>query len=347
MGSNAMNADTVFVVHLRSYGFFHSGRERLQVQVLKRTWEHIPGATLYGAIAAALIRLLDPGLDLNANLSDPEHSTGSYFELLRAVQAGEIRFTPLLPSLSPLKSGGDYCGQAMRLLNAVYGEGDAQPAPTDLALFHTTPHAPLNRDTEKIHGDQLFAIRTLRAQLDYYGFIFGKAAQRAWLEKALALLPVIPFGGKGKFSLVEASLLDQVTLNDFRTDMEKWAGAKERTGWVYLLTPLVLPASGATDPLSSSAVQEVVMRRFQRYRVWRTGRYFNGVGFDDPVGVELGFGSDDAPFLAGGVESVAVQAAPEHTRFRLKNSADAALWFVEGTGHPGWSYLGWGQVVIE
>lgn len=342
MSTVSLDADRVFVVHLRSYGFFHSGRERLRVQVLKRTWEHIPGGTLYGALAAALIRL-DPPADLD-NIT-PDHDEGRYFEMLRAVQAGEIRFTPLLPSPSELKSGAKYCTQAMHLLAALYGEGEQQPQKADCKLLHTTPHAPLARATEQIHGDQLFAIRTHRPQLDYYGFIFGKTAHRSWLEKALGLFPIMPVGGQGKFSLVEGELLAEEPLTRFRSDLEKWAA--DRLGWVRLLTPLVLPSSGVAEPLAQGVVEEMVMTRFQRYRVWRTGRYFNGDDFDRPFGTDQGYTADYAPFLAGGEESVAVQAMPERSRFRLKNPADAVRWFIEGTGHPGWSYLGWGQVVIE
>lgn len=75
MENQRLQADTAFGVHLRSYGFFHSGRERLQTRVLKRVWEHIPGGTLYGAVAAALIRL--EGLDE----APPGMGTGDYHTL--------------------------------------------------------------------------------------------------------------------------------------------------------------------------------------------------------------------------------------------------------------------------
>lgn len=340
----ALNADRVFVVHLRSYGFFHSGRERLQTQVLKRTWEHIPGATLYGAVAAALIRL-DPPTDLEA--PDLSRADVGYFDLLRAVQSREIRFTPLIAAAAPLESGGDYCAQAINLLDAVYGQVKAQPTRSDRALFHTTPHAPRSRATEQIHGDQLFAIRTHRPLLDYYGFIFGKAAFRPWLQKALGLFPVMPIGGRGKFSMVEGQLLEEMPLAAFRDELQEWSADVNRKGWAHLLTPMVLPTSGVAEPLSSATADQVVMTGFRRYRVWRTGRYFNGLDLDQPVGTDPGYVNPEAPWLPGGAESVSVQAVPEHSRFRVKKAADAVRWFVEGTGHPGWSYLGWGQVVIE
>jgi hypothetical protein len=336
-----LQADRVFVVHLRSYGFFHSGRERLRVQVLKRTWEHIPGSTLYGALAAALIRLDPP-----SEGGGPSQDKGCYTELLRAVEARRIRFTPLLPSSAPLESGGDYCTHAADLLAVLYGQGEAQPATSVGKLLHTTPHAPLARATEQIHGDQLFAIRTHRPYLDYYGFIFGQSAQQAWLERALGLLPVMPFGGRGKFSLVEGRLQDAGPMHEFRAKLQEWLARLGEPVWLRLLTPLVLPAAGAAEPLSLDRVEEVVMTGFRRYRVWRTGRYFNGQGFDK-WGMDPGYTADDAPDLPGGMESDSVQAVPERSLLRVKRAADAVRWFIEGAGHPGWSYLGWGQVVIE
>jgi CRISPR-associated Cas5-like protein len=104
--------DTAFVVRLRSFGFLHPGRERLRT-VLKRSWPFIPGSTLYGAVAAALIRLDGVGAAL------PGEGEGGYHRLLRLI-AGElsrVRFTPLLP-VGPdqtLESAEAYCRQAQAL----------------------------------------------------------------------------------------------------------------------------------------------------------------------------------------------------------------------------------------
>lgn len=346
------NVDCVFVIHLRSYGFFHSGRERLVVQVLKRTWNHVPGSTLYGAVAAALLRLdspLDGEEDLKNKLLDA-NGEGQYFDLLRAVKAQQIRFTPLLPSTLEVRSGEAYCQQAMRLMARRPVDNDQEQVTPSLKaarqLFHTTPHAPLSRGTEKIHGDQLFAIRTHRPQLDYYGFIFGKTEHKTWLEKALRFFPFLPVGGKGKFSSIEGEILAEQRLDSFRDALQQWAAG--RNGWINLLTPMVMPMPGLAEPLDIQQSDEVIMTGLQRYRVWRTGLYFNGEGdFDEPAGIGPYYSADDSPLHAGGAESVAVQAVPERSRFRLKDIKEATRWFIEGTGHPGWSYLGWGQVVIE
>jgi hypothetical protein len=345
MSNGHLQANTAFVVHLRSYGFFHSGREGMRVPVLKRTWEHIPGNTLYGALAAALIRL--DGIDMDA---DPFHQgPGMYHELLAAVKAQQIRFTPLLPVGAPIEedwTGQLYCEQAMRLQAAVYAEGDATPDDHEEALFHTTPHAPLNRDTDQIHEDQLFAIRTHRPLLDYYGFVFADRGLASLLERGLRVLPFIPFGGRGKFSLVEGEVVDQVRLETFIDDIQGWIA--EQDGWVRLLTPVVLRDGQADAPLTGAG-RALVMSGLRRYRVWRTGRYYDAQkgGFGDPIGVEPDDYVDPDAFLAGGRESEAVLAVPERSRFQLLAGEDPATWFVEGLGNPSWTYLGWGQVVIE
>ena len=357
MPSKTLDANRVFVVHLRSYGFFHSGRERLVVQVLKRTWDHIPGSTLYGAVAAALLRLdspLDEDEDLNQPSIDVTQAKGDYFELLRAVQAHQIRFTPLLPATTQFTDGAAYCQQAARLIRrGPVGDDQNQPTPdVRLAqrLLHTTPHAPLSRATEQIHGDQLFALRTHRAHLDYYGFIFGRSEHKDWLMKALRFLPFLPVGGKGKFSLVEGDIIAEQPRQDFEDKLAQWVA--QRQGWLHLLTPLVLPRSGIAAPLDFNNAEEVVMTNRQRYRVWRTGLYFDGQDDFVPVGTGAYYGQaeDDALLSAGGAESVAVQAVPEHSRFRLNSDQlreHATRWFIEGTGRVEWRYLGWGQVVIE
>lgn len=351
MAIRRFQADAAFVVHLRSCGFFHSGRERLRVQVLKRTWEHIPGSTLYGAVAAALIRL--DGLDESAKPF--EDGPGDYHALLKAVKDHQIRFTPLLPVAEEIKkakdwTGGRYCEQAMRLHAAVYAGTEAAGAKTgrhEEALFHTTPHAPLSRATEQIHGDQLFAIRTHRPLLDYYGFIFADAGLEGLLRRALRLLPFIPFGGRGKFSLVEGRLLGSQSLDDFLEALCEWARGRDQ--WIRLLTPMVL-GDGQADGLLMGAGRDIVMTGLRRYRVWRTGRYYDALQdmFGRAIGTEPGEGVDSgAPFLPGGLESDAMWAVPERSRFRLLEGDDVARWFVEGVGNPSWTYLGWGQVVIE
>lgn len=348
MASRRLEANTAFVVHLRSYGFFHSGRERLRTQVLKRTWEHVPGSTLYGAIAAALIRL--DGLDEEA--SPFESGAGDYHALLQAVKARQIRFTPLLPVAEEIQAAGTwtgarYCQQALRLHAAAYADAEVAAEAHEQKLFHTTPHAPISRPAEQIHGDQLFALRTHRPLLDYYGFIFADGGLEPLLRRALRLFPFIPVGGKGKFSMVEANLLEPRSLDEFLSEFR--ADIKEPDEWLRLLTPMVL-RDGRANELMTGGAREIVTTGLRRYRVWRTGRYYDAQqdAFGPARGVERGEGiAPDAPFVAGGIESDAVLAVPELSRFRRLEQDDVTLWFVEGVGNPSWTYLGWGQLVVE
>ncbi len=344
MANTRLRADTAFVVHLRSYGFFHSGRERLRTQVLKRTWEHVPGSTLYGAVAAALIRL--DGMDPKA--SPYQNGPGGYHALMGAVKDQQIRFTPLLPVAQEIKAqawtGLAYCEQAQRLQAVVSPDPAGGAQAHEKKLFHTTPHAPLNRSTEQIHSDNLFVVRTHRPFLDYYGFIFADGGLEPLLQRALRLLPFIPFGGKGKFSAVEANLIGARPLAAFQDEFQ----TQEGEGWLRLLTPMVLRDGLTNELLSGREIKQ--MNGLRRYRVWRTGRYYDAQkgGFGPEMGMEPGEGAASrSPLLAGGAESQAVLAVPERSCFRRLAQDDVARWFVEGVGNPSWTYLGWGQIVLE
>jgi hypothetical protein len=298
-----------------------------------------------------------------------ENGDRDYYRLLHAVQGKKVRFTPLLPmEEAPRKKEGDedetendglgvsYCQQAIRLHAALYADqvpkGVEGPGERERSILHTGPHAPLNRDTERIHGNQVFVLRTHRPLLDYYGFVFANQGLRPLLERAFRLFPLMPVGGRGKFSLVEAGIVDQEAVEVFRDNLGDWMDKKERNGWVRLLTPLVL-RNGQPDELLRGTGREIVMNGLRRYRVWRTGRYYDAYrddsegGFAEPRGIEGNEWEDNEAFLPSGRESDAVLAVPERSRFRLLDGDDVADWFIEGVGNPNWTYLGWGQVVIE
>lgn len=345
-----LNANSVFVIHLCSYGFFHSGRERLRTQVLKRVWEHIPGSTLYGATAAALIRL--DGIEENA---EPFYSgSGGYHELIKAVKQQEVRFTPLLPVTSgkALTSAADYCTQALQLHAALYA--DELPKwrkalrKSQRKILHSGPHAPLNRETERIHGDQVFVLRTHRPLLHYYGFIFARSDLKSVFERALRLFPLMPVGGRGKFSLVEARIEKHTAMKFFRDEFHQWLNTKKHTGWVRLLTPMVLN-QGQPNELLTGTKRKMVMSGLRRYRVWRTGRYYDAQRetFSEAMGITMGAREKAGGHSPGGRESEAILAVPERSRFRQVSGDDVVDWFVTGVGNPSWTYLGWGQVVIE
>ena len=354
-----MVLDTVLTVRLRSYGFFHSGRERLRVRVVKRCWEFIPGSTLYGAIGAALIRLdgLDPAEPV------PLQGNGGYQRLLRAVAAGQIRFTPLLPDTgdgaSAIHTAEEYCRRAFMLQSALYGD----PLPEKLkqrmqsrlhelrGLMQTTPHAPLNRYTLQVHESDLYATAVHRQRQDYTGFIFTGAPDLPdLLRPALRYLPLLPFGGKGKFACVEAEIEGQPgNLGAFQADLEKYLAGLGSGGQIEarLLTPLAL--QGGDDSVLIEKAEEMHFARLRRYRAWRQGHYYvpgkkRGEGEFIPVGLDRQSGGP------GGTESSPVLGVPEGSRFRFpandNTRGQLARVFIEGDGNPGWTYLGWGQVVM-
>lgn len=333
--------DTVFIVRLRSYGFLHPGRERLRT-VLKRSWPFIPGSTLYGAVAAALIRLDGVGQ------APPGEGQGGYHRLLRLIadERSRVRFAPLLPveEEGHIKSAQDYCQRAQALYAGLEGQ---RPG---VGAFHfTTPHAPLARDTLQIHGDQLYAFSNHRAMQTYEGFVFAPGAWGNELRRALRLLPFMPLGGKGKFSLAEGEVAGQVALDDFRSELEKALAGMEA---VRLLTPMILQ-DGSPNWLMEKATAVTHLPRLRRYRAWRTGAYYDFLqGTFEELGVGPGEGEEAKQYrLPNGAESRAATGIPERSRFVLPADgevpAQVAEGFIHGVGHPNWSYLGWGQVVVE
>ena len=327
--------DTVYTIHLRSYGFLHPGRERLLTRAFKRAWDFIPGSTLHGALAAALVRL--DGVD--AEEAQPLEGTGDFHVLLKLVFEKEIRFTPLVPGHKSLNSAIDYC------------EAARQHAAT-ATLFQATPHAPISRATEVIHGDRLFAYAVHRPVVDYHGFIFAPAGAEKLLRRGLRLLPFIPFGGKGKFSAVEAWLQQRGTVADFKHNLRN-----NLVGGGYdclqLMTPMLLQ-SGSNDWLLQEAA-ETIVSRVQRYRIWQSGFAYDPNNLENPFGPHgvdhFPEDSNDVTAYPGGQESVPVTGLPAGSRFRLHPQGDnidrMADAFVEGVGHPGWRYAGWGQIVFR
>jgi hypothetical protein len=329
--------DTVFRVRLRSYGFLHPGRERLRT-VLKRSWPFLPGSTLYGAVAAALIRLDGVGTEPLGE------GAGGYHRLLRLIAQGKeesrVRFTPLLPVAEgqALRSAEEYCRQARLLYEQL-----------EPAFFLTTPHAPLARETLQIHGDQLYAFSSHRAGQAYEGFVFAPGDWEDDLWRALRLLPLLPLGGKGKFSLAEGEIAGRENLAQLRAVLE---GSLRGGEAVRLLTPMILQ-DGQPNWLMEEAEAVTDLPRLRRYRAWRTGAYYDFLeGRFDEVGIGPGEGEQAAQYgLPSGAESRAATGIPEGSRFVLPAGADQAAkvaeHFVRGVGHPNWTYLGWGQVVVE
>jgi hypothetical protein len=160
------------------------------------------------------------------------------------------------------------------------------------------------------------------------------------LRRALRLLPFLPFGGKGKFGLAEGELVGApISVETFKADLLKELDNKKSEMLrVWLLTPL--PLQDGQFPHLLSVAEELNISRLRRYRVWREGHYYNPATpgeFDEMSPAE------------GGQESQPVLGVPEGSVFQLPTDrkAEVVRAFVEGEGNPAWTYLGWGQVVIE
>lgn len=327
--------DTVYTVELRSYGFLHPGREQMRTEVLKRAWPFVPGSTLYGAVAAALIRL-----DGLAPERVPAGDEG-FHVLLRAVEAQAVRFLPLVVAEAPVDTAVGYCRAIL--------EQDREQR-----LFQAIPHAPMSRDLEKIYDNQLFAYGSHRPVVTYYGFVAATDAVAAQLRRALRLLPIIPFGGKGKFALVSGQIVNTCPRPAFQAALATALRERSTAGdglWVRLLSPMLL-GHGDGDWLLTEAAEQVV-RRLRQYRIWQSGYVY-----DQQAATVMVRGSEDLARTQGGTvsfpggeESRAVPGVPDGSRFRLQgdaaNAQRLAAAFVAGVGHPGWRYLGWGQVVPE
>jgi hypothetical protein len=318
----------VYIVHLRAYGFLHPGRERLGTRVIKRCWPVIPGSTLYGAVAAGLIRLScdQQGPEPETRCKDSQcRRPCEYRNLIDLVKSNghRLRFSPLVPSTAKLETAVDYCAAAAKQEGHTF----------------TTPHAPINRQAMTIHGNQLYGVVGHEPFQEYRGFIVEEHPAEAHsfmpqIRKSLRMLPFLPFGGWGKFCPVEAWLAKGPI--DDGTFTEGLAEVVERNGrWLSLLTPSPMQDSG--NWLMTSAA-EMRVTRLRRYRAWRVGVY-----------AEHG---EDAIYRAeGGEQTPPVLGLPEGSRFQLREEpqlldelGDQFLW---GVGNTNWTYLGWGQVIVD
>lgn len=105
-----MSATIIAIVHLTSYGFLHPGRERFK-RVTKEAWPLIPGSTLYGAVAAALMRLDCHKEEAELKACAACQTSCGYRALLAEVQAQLLRFSPLVVTARQDKEDNIYTAQ--------------------------------------------------------------------------------------------------------------------------------------------------------------------------------------------------------------------------------------------
>lgn len=347
--------ERALLIEVKTYGFLHVGVEPLRREVLKRTWSLLAGNTLFGALQAALVRLDGPqGVGPQALISG---------------LAGEprLRFMPLLPdSDRQVDSAVSYCRQAERLAQAERGDIRVEPGEQPPLRYQTTPHAPLNRRNEQIHGSMLYAVECHQPEQVYRGWIFCGADLKPHIERGIAMLPFLPLGGKGKFTCAEAHIEDECDTSIIREDMaasirlnnSDLASDGQGRGThsdieIELATPLVFEGS------DMGIVKEAV--RWQpkpprRYRVWRTGVYPDSTSAGGTrvygelaAGADLPLAWDPQGTYYVGQTSHAVPALPNGSRFAFAHEQATALAnaFIDGVGRADWRALGWGQIFIR
>lgn len=331
--------ERALLVDVTTYGFLHAGVEPLRREVLKRTWPLLPGWTLFGALQAALIRLDGPG-------------GAGPTALLDALVGGRLRFTPLVPDQGgTVRDAYTYCRQAARLLAAESGQGQTAPQ----LRYQTTPHAPIARRHGQIQGSLLYAVECHGAEQRYRGWVFCDDEGENALRRGLALLPFLPFGGKGKFTAAEAMIAEDATTG--RTALEGALAAAiaaycPQEIVIRFVAPVVVQG---VEPGLLGEARSLSPRPPRRYRVWRTGVYPDAVsdggrrtyGVQADATLELAW-QEGQGYLVGQT-SESVVALPEGSTFVFdgdKAPAVAAA-FVRGLGRRDWASTGWGQFFVQ
>jgi hypothetical protein len=254
-----------------------------------------------------------------------------------------LRFTPLLPdTLQQIESASSYCRQAQRLTASEAGLLRGEPP---VLRYQTTPHAPLSRRQEQIEGSLLFAVEGHQLQQRYRGWIFCETALMQPLLQAIGMLPLLPLGGKGKFTSAEAHVVQTTMSKVLQADLVGNLPAAGQPMTIELLTPMIFQAAGWRQLTPPERVQ---VKSPRRYRAWRTGLYPNATtGGRQEYGIQ-----PDAtqPFRVGQASAPAA-GWPEGSRFGYTcdatRAAQIAEAFVTGAGRADWACLGWGQLFVH
>jgi len=322
-----MSETCIAVIHLTSYGFLHPGRERFK-RVTKEAWPLIPGSTLYGAVAAALIRLdchlEQASLEACAHCQANGRTDCGYMALLSEVKAKRLRFSPLVVSAFMPKqefyTAADYSREA------------AQAA----ARLGICPRAPLGRETATIYKERLHGLVAHQPLQHYRGFVRTTAGFLQRLKRAFRSIPFFPFGGgRGKFTQVEAQIVYKFTNeSDFCPP--------QAVTRLSLLTPAILPpGSRSLGNIGGSSKYDLENFRLRRYTFWRTGLYWE-------EGDKTQFKDYGGPTIQAHLTQARLGLA-EETVLHLPAPQPGAIQrlFLDGLGAPDYTYLGWGQVYFR
>ncbi|MHA1757062.1 MAG: hypothetical protein ACTSVV_09845 [Promethearchaeota archaeon] len=304
----------IAIIRIKSYSFLHLGKERWK-RVIKKTWNYIPGSTLYGIIANCLIRLeCQKGVATTENCNnclDNGSIECGYKLLLKQIKDHNIRFSPLIPSQVKVENAKDYCS----IGNKIW------------IKMGLTPHAPIDREHFKIYRDQLFGVLTHQPFQQYWGFIVLKENSfKDYLKKPLRLLPLTPFGGRGKFSQIDANIIKIMDSELFLEGLNELY-----RGNIKLITPAIINDS-ILEFIKNAKCYDFDIKW---YRFWRVGLYWeNGAlrTYEEKSNNQLR--------IKRGISEGAVIKLLDFDLKKLKN------YFIRGIGDPDWANLGWGQIIF-
>lgn len=319
---------TIAAVRLRSYGFLHPGRERFK-RVTKECWRVIPGATLYGAVAASLIRqdcrkgraTLE---NCRACVQNKQAACG-YADLLQGAKEESWRFSPLVPPGVPENEENE---EKEYTLQAYCRDARNQKPPVAMVS-----RAPRDRFSGSISEGRLHGVVSHMPFQEYWGFVIApKEFITRHLHRALAALPFFPFGGgRGKFTQVEAAVTGAMTEDRFTDGLT----IPPEGCTIQLLSPALGPESLTT--VAGSHKFDLSGFRPQLYSTWRTGLYWEAGGL-----AEYGRGREVAtkPRLGLG-EGMRIIFREAVNPVKLKQL------LIQGFGDPDFTRLGWGQMILE
>lgn len=342
-----MKGLAVSILRLRVFGFLHAGRER-QRQLFKRTWPLLPGSTVYGALCASMIlsrcvrRAGDGDITGIAKhcLQCGKCPFPGWLQHIRPkedpLMEGTLRFSPFLPVEEGLKLANalDFNDLA-RKLGEEWGLWTGEPQRA--RNLWMSPHLSRLRDTGAAAPGSLHALEHHAAGQVYRGFVLHPDDEdfRKSLDAAILTLPLVPFGGRGKFCQAEGTVESTMPAEGFMAALRERFQSTVMPEAAWLLTPY--PLEEGTKPAAQLDRDfESYPPRFRRYQVWREGPYPARLSgkrvFQDEKG-----------------ESRAVLVLAEGTRMKVKGKDESRLAdnFLRGVGNVDWTYLGWGQVIYQ
>jgi hypothetical protein len=324
---------SVAVIRLLSFGFLHPGRERFK-RVTKECWRIIPGSTLYGAVAAALIRTDckkgQASFENCLNCVDQKNPFKcGYAELLiRGKEKDNMwRFSPLVCLKDSQREK-----QAYDLLQYCIDADGSRPQ------MAVVPRAPRSRTTGSISGSRLHGIVAHMPFQEYWGYVLApQPFIQDKLNKALFALQLFPFaGGRGKFTQVSAELIHVTDVENFARRIDSL-----NNPILKLLTPAIVDST----PLDRIAgIDDFLISGFRPrlYSSWRTGFYTEN---KEPKFYPNQFNKNETSPCLGLSPGLSISFKKPLDQAEQKTELKNLL--IKGFGQADYVRLGWGQMIIK